>query len=75
MSMLELFILPGLTWLTPFRFGNYIGEAAESDEELEQVDVKPQAFKYDEAFGADDDEEASQQELMEVDGALPLRLH
>ncbi|KAL4798145.1 P-loop containing nucleoside triphosphate hydrolase protein [Aspergillus venezuelensis] len=48
-------------------FGNYIGEAAESDEELEQDDVKPQAFNYDEAFGADDDEETSQQELMEVD--------
>ncbi|KAL4940496.1 hypothetical protein BDV06DRAFT_213412 [Aspergillus oleicola] len=48
-------------------FGNYIGEAAESDEELEQDGVKPQAFNYDEAFGADDDEEAFQQELMEVD--------
>ncbi|KAL4883611.1 P-loop containing nucleoside triphosphate hydrolase protein [Aspergillus karnatakaensis] len=48
-------------------FGNYIGEAAESDEELQHEDVKPQAFNYDEAFGADEDEDADQQELMEVD--------
>ncbi|OJJ63226.1 hypothetical protein ASPSYDRAFT_86867 [Aspergillus sydowii CBS 593.65] len=49
-------------------FGNYIGEVAESDEELQHEDIKPQTFNYDEAFGADGDEEAIQQELMEVDG-------
>ncbi|KAL4872151.1 hypothetical protein BDV12DRAFT_162379 [Aspergillus spectabilis] len=48
-------------------FGNYIGEAAESDEELQHEDIKPQAFNYDEAFGADEDEDTNQQELMEVD--------
>lgn len=54
------------------RFGNYIGEVAESDEELQHEDIKPQTFNYDEAFGADEDEEAIQQELMEVDGKLPF---
>ncbi|OJI97729.1 hypothetical protein ASPVEDRAFT_59378 [Aspergillus versicolor CBS 583.65] len=49
-------------------FGNYIGEAAESDEELQHEDIKPQTFNYDETFGADEDDEAIQQELMEVDG-------
>ncbi|KAL5043219.1 hypothetical protein BDW71DRAFT_129499 [Aspergillus fruticulosus] len=48
-------------------FGNYIGEAAESDEELQHEDAKQQAFDYDEAFCADEDEEPAQQELMEVD--------
>ncbi|KAL4802864.1 P-loop containing nucleoside triphosphate hydrolase protein [Aspergillus unguis] len=48
-------------------FGNYIGEAAESDEELQHEDSKPQTFDYDEAFGADEDEERTEQELMEVD--------
>lgn len=52
------------------RFGNYIGEAAQSDEELDQEDNKPEAFNYDEAFGADEDDEVAGQELMEVDGAL-----
>ncbi|KAL4977848.1 P-loop containing nucleoside triphosphate hydrolase protein [Aspergillus desertorum] len=48
-------------------FGNYIGEAAESDEDPQHEDAKQQAFDYDEAFGADEDEEPDQQELMEVD--------
>jgi hypothetical protein len=52
------------------RFGNYIGDAAESDEELQHDGSKPQAFDYDEAFGADEDEDTAEQELMEVDGAL-----
>jgi U5 small nuclear ribonucleoprotein component len=52
------------------RFGNYIGDAAESDEELQHDEAKPQAFDYDEAFGADEDENTAEQELMEVDGAL-----
>ncbi|OQD78517.1 hypothetical protein PENDEC_c001G03170 [Penicillium decumbens] len=46
-------------------FGNYIGEV-ESDEE--QHDQVPQAFKFDEAFEDEDDEvEANDQQLMEVD--------
>ncbi|KAL3438588.1 P-loop containing nucleoside triphosphate hydrolase protein [Aspergillus tetrazonus] len=48
-------------------FGNYIGEAAESDEEFQHEAAKPQAFDYDEAFGADELEEPAQQELMEID--------
>ncbi|PTU23778.1 hypothetical protein P175DRAFT_0519807 [Aspergillus ochraceoroseus IBT 24754] len=50
-------------------FGNYIGEAAESDEEPHH-EPKAQAFDYEEAFGEDEDEEVNHQELMEVDGAL-----
>ncbi|KAJ6121822.1 hypothetical protein N7512_004287 [Penicillium capsulatum] len=46
-------------------FGNYIGEA-ESDEE--QHDQAPQAFKFDEAFDdEEDEEEVNDQQLMEVD--------
>ncbi|EAU38657.1 hypothetical protein ATEG_00011 [Aspergillus terreus NIH2624] len=51
-------------------FGNYIGEAAESDEEAQHEEVNPQAFAFDEAFGDDDEEEdheANDQQLMEVD--------
>ncbi|KAL3448879.1 P-loop containing nucleoside triphosphate hydrolase protein [Aspergillus insuetus] len=48
-------------------FGNYIGDAVESDEELQHDEAKPQAFDYDEAFGADEDEDTAEQELMEVD--------
>ncbi|KAL4902486.1 hypothetical protein BDW74DRAFT_157873 [Aspergillus multicolor] len=44
-------------------FGNYIGEAAESDEERHDDN---QAFDYNEAFTASEDE--ADQELMEVDG-------
>ncbi|KKK23791.1 hypothetical protein AOCH_000290 [Aspergillus ochraceoroseus] len=47
-------------------FGNYIGEAAESDEEPHH-EPKAQAFDYEEAFGEDEDEEVNHQELMEVD--------
>ncbi|GAB1212889.1 hypothetical protein ATERTT37_002038 [Aspergillus terreus] len=56
--------------LNPFLFGNYIGEAAESDEEAQHEEVNPQAFAFDEAFGDDDEEEdheANDQQLMEVD--------
>ncbi|KAJ5677435.1 uncharacterized protein N7477_003068 [Penicillium maclennaniae] len=46
-------------------FGNYIGEA-ESDEE--QHDQVPPAFKFDEAFDDDnEEEEVNDQQLMEVD--------
>ncbi|KAL5365760.1 P-loop containing nucleoside triphosphate hydrolase protein [Aspergillus floccosus] len=51
-------------------FGNYIGEAAESDEEAQHEEVNPQAFAFDEAFGDDDEEEdheVNDQQLMEVD--------
>ncbi|KAL5333222.1 P-loop containing nucleoside triphosphate hydrolase protein [Aspergillus crustosus] len=48
-------------------FGNYVGDAAESDEELQHEETQPQAFDYNEAFGGDEDEDAIQQELMEVD--------
>ncbi|CAI7637778.1 unnamed protein product [Penicillium glandicola] len=46
-------------------FGNYIGDA-ESDEEHHE-DVQPQAFKFDEAFDDEEDEEINDQQLMEVD--------
>ncbi|KAL2869926.1 116 kDa U5 small nuclear ribonucleoprotein component [Aspergillus lucknowensis] len=48
-------------------FGNYIGDTAESDEELQHEEVTPHAFDYTEAFGADEGEGATEQELMEVD--------
>lgn len=54
------------------RFGNYIGEAVESDEEAHD-EAKPQAFAFDEAFEDEEDEEAQDQQLMEVDGVYPLR--
>ncbi|KAJ5271930.1 hypothetical protein N7524_005199 [Penicillium chrysogenum] len=46
-------------------FGNYIGDA-ESDEEHHE-DVQPQAFKFDEAFNDEEEEEINDQQLMEVD--------
>lgn len=65
--------LPSSSWLTPEpRFGNYIGEA-ESDEE--QHDQAPQAFKFDDAFDDDDEEQdeadINDPQLMEVDGKFP----
>lgn len=48
------------------RFGNYIGDA-ESDEEHHE-DVQPQAFKFDEAFDDEEEEEINDLQLMEVDG-------
>ncbi|KAB8230143.1 hypothetical protein ETB97_010156 [Aspergillus alliaceus] len=48
-------------------FGNYIGEAADSDEEAQHEEVKPQAFAFDEAFGEGEDEELDEQQSMEVD--------
>lgn len=54
------------------RFGNYIGEAVESDEEAHD-ESKPQAFAFDEAFEDEEDEEPQDQQLMEVDGAYILR--
>ncbi|RJE18724.1 hypothetical protein PHISCL_08939 [Aspergillus sclerotialis] len=47
-------------------FGNYIGEAVESDEEAHD-EAKPQAFAFDEAFEDEEDEEPQDQQLMEVD--------
>ncbi|KXG51134.1 Translation elongation/initiation factor/Ribosomal, beta-barrel [Penicillium griseofulvum] len=47
-------------------FGNYIGDA-ESDEEHHE-DVQPQAFKFDEAFDdEEEEEEVNDLQLMEVD--------
>ncbi|KAJ5753856.1 uncharacterized protein N7511_008009 [Penicillium nucicola] len=46
-------------------FGNYIGDA-ESDEEHHE-DVQPQAFKFDEAFDDEEEDEVNDQQLMEVD--------
>ncbi|OQE07102.1 hypothetical protein PENVUL_c015G10087 [Penicillium vulpinum] len=46
-------------------FGNYIGDA-ESDEEHHE-DVQPQAFKFDEAFDDEEEEEVNDQQLMEID--------
>lgn len=56
------------------RFGNYIGEPVESEEEA-QDEAKPQAFAFDEAFEEEEDEEPQDQQLMEVDGAyIPQRV-
>jgi len=55
------------TLLIRHRFGNYIGDA-ESEEEHEEV--QPQAFKFDEAFDDEEEEEVNDQQLMEVDGML-----
>jgi hypothetical protein len=50
------------------RFGNYIGEADSDEEQNEQV---PEAFKFDEAFDDEEEEEdVNDQQLMEVDGKL-----
>lgn len=54
------------------RFGNYIGEAESDEEQQEQV---PQAFKFDEVFDDEEEEEAvNDQQLMEVDGEFCARL-
>jgi len=54
--------------INPRRFGNYIGEAESDDEQHDQV---PQAFKFDEAFDDEEEDEViNDQQLMEVDGML-----
>lgn len=68
MSMLSLTVCPFIVFaLTRSRFGNYIGEAVESEEEA-QEETRPQAFAFDEAFEDEEDEEPQDQQLMEVDG-------
>ncbi|KAE8314110.1 P-loop containing nucleoside triphosphate hydrolase protein [Aspergillus transmontanensis] len=49
-------------------FGNYIGEAEDSDEDGQHEEVKPRAFAFNEAFGEEEDEESYGQQSMEVDG-------
>jgi U5 small nuclear ribonucleoprotein component len=56
------------TQLTGSRFGNYIGEPADSDEEHQDEELKPQAFAFDEAFGEEEDESQNADQLMEIDG-------
>ncbi|PLB44689.1 putative U5 snRNP component [Aspergillus steynii IBT 23096] len=48
-------------------FGNYIGEAADSDEEAEHDQARPPNFAFDEAFGEEEDDADNQEQLMEVD--------
>ncbi|XHG02787.1 hypothetical protein AWENTII_006117 [Aspergillus wentii] len=50
-------------------FGNYIGEAADSDEEVQHDEVKPQAFAFDEAFEDEneDEDDFNGQQPMETD--------
>ncbi|PLB33984.1 116 kDa U5 small nuclear ribonucleoprotein component [Aspergillus candidus] len=48
-------------------FGNYIGEAVDTDEESQNEEVKAQGFDFDEAFGEDEDQGVNDQQLMEVD--------
>lgn len=48
-------------------FGNYIGEEDETNEEFQHEDIKQQSFAFDEAFGDEDEEEAEDEQLMEVD--------
>lgn len=61
------------------RFGNYIGEGGESDEELSQVSaaekgVDDYVFDREVSAEADDDhgEGPSGMELMEIDGMRPI---
>lgn len=58
------------------RFGNYIGEAEESEEELRHGESRPDAYAYD--LESEEDEEAGEgpahdQQLMELDGNDHLR--
>ncbi|PYH46693.1 116 kDa U5 small nuclear ribonucleoprotein component [Aspergillus saccharolyticus JOP 1030-1] len=49
-------------------FGNYIGEVGESDEEsAHHRGDEPQSSAFDEAFTGDEDDTASEHQLMEVD--------
>ncbi|EYE95910.1 116 kDa U5 small nuclear ribonucleoprotein component [Aspergillus ruber CBS 135680] len=49
-------------------FGNYIGGAEESDEEVQHEQTQPQSFSFEEAFEEDEDEdETNEQQLMQVD--------
>jgi hypothetical protein len=55
-----------------FRFGNYIGEGGLSDEESQHGDVPAQDYTYGESE-EEDEAEANDQQLMEVDGARNIR--
>ncbi|PLN75512.1 putative U5 snRNP component [Aspergillus taichungensis] len=48
-------------------FGNYIGEAVDTDEESQNEEVRAQGFDFNEAFGEDEDQGVNDQQLMEVD--------
>lgn len=54
------------------RFGNFIGEEADASEDESQHGVDAGNYVYDDEY-ADDDQAASGQELMEVDGTLAPR--
>lgn len=60
--------------MSSHRFGNYIGEAADSDEESEHGEARPPNFAFDEAFGEDEDDVDNQEQIMDVDGEFPTRL-
>jgi hypothetical protein len=66
MMSMSIYLIESTTLLIVPRFGNYIGDA-ESDEEHHE-DAQPQAFKFDEAFNDEEEEEINDQQLMEVDG-------
>lgn len=51
------------------RFGNYIGEEGESEEELQQGGVQRQSYAYDVESEEEEEEGApADQQLMEIDG-------
>ncbi|KAK2759075.1 hypothetical protein FQN54_003174 [Arachnomyces sp. PD_36] len=50
-------------------FGNYIGEAGESEEESQHGDVPPQNYAYDEE--SEEEQEVNDQQLMEIDEQGP----
>lgn len=68
----ESLVSLSITELTGFRFGNFIGEADESDEESEHELNGRTAYDLDDE--APEEESANNQQLMEIDGASLFRL-
>lgn len=53
------------------RFGNYIGEGGDSEEESQHGEVPAQNYVYDEE--SEEEQEVNDQQLMEIDGlTLPV---
>jgi hypothetical protein len=69
MSMYKCLIIK-LGWLTYDRFGNFIGEVEESEDDS-QHGIDAGAYVYDE-YPEEEAVEATGQELMEIDGSWSI---
>lgn len=64
--MLELIVEAFANSFARSRFGNYIGETGDSEEESQHGDVQAQNYAYDEE--SEEEQEVNDQQLMEIDG-------